>query len=100
MQSTAKKLRFLRTQIDKSGQAEPSRPTEIEAACKERNQLLRYSGGLTFLLDLQIRTYFLVEIVRLAQGEIMNSYPNWFLKAAALESVYPSRQKSRCRVLE
>jgi hypothetical protein len=52
MQSTAKKLRFLRTQFDKSGRAEPSRPTEIEAGSKERNELLRYSEGLTFLLDL------------------------------------------------
>jgi hypothetical protein len=48
MQGTAKKLRFLRTQIDKSGQAKPSRPTEIEAKCKEPNQLLRYSGGTHF----------------------------------------------------
>ena len=52
MQRTAKKLRFLRTQIDKRGQAEPSRPTEIEAESKEPNELLRYSGGLTFQLDL------------------------------------------------
>src|SRR5713101_2904429 len=45
-------------------------------------------------------TYILVEIVRLAQREIMNSYPSWFLRAAALECVYRSRQKSRCTVLE
>ena len=32
--------------------------------------------------------------------KIMNSYPNWFLRAATLECVYLSRQKSRCTMLE
>src|SRR5216684_5740717 len=45
-------------------------------------------------------TCILVEIVRLAQREFMNSYPSWLLRAAALECVYRSRQKSRCTVLE
>jgi len=46
------------------------------------------------------KDFHFAETVRLTQMKIRNSSPSWFLIAAALESVYRSQRKSRCRVLE
>src|ERR1700758_5586521 len=67
---------------------------------KSKRNLSSYRRDLRALPSGQKKDLHSAEIARLVQLKIRNSSPSWFLRAAALEPVYRSLQKSRCTVLE